>query len=385
MLLLEQFFKHGFKYYLNMTPDKTTDMGLNLDPRPLAPNEQLPHRKIIRSWTQPFASKNTAWGLFLIAIDFVILGALLFGTVHFYAWWAKLIFALLAGFWIGRIFVIGHDLCHQAYFQSRKLNHIFGRICMLPSVSPYSLWDIGHNVVHHGYTNLKDVDFVWQPKSPEEYKAMSAGRKFLERIYRSGLGSGIYYIIEIWWKKMMFPSKKQMPTQRKIFFWDSMLCAGFGILWAAVVVWAAYATHQSPWVLLFFSWFLPLLMWFYMIGFVVYVHHTHTKVTWHEDKKEWAAAQPFVSTTVHLTFHYNMGALVHHIFEHTAHHVDMSIPLYHLKSAQAKLEHILPERIVIQPFSWGWYFRTAGACKLYDYKNKVWTDFDGNPITKHQV
>jgi fatty acid desaturase len=59
---------------------------------------------------------------------------------------------------------------------------------------------------------------------------------------------------------------------------------------------------------------------------------------------------------VHLTFGRYWGALLHHIMEHTAHHVDMSVPLYRLKQAQKKLETMLPGRIVIQRFSWRWYF-----------------------------
>ena len=69
--------------------------------------------------------------------------------------------------------------------------------------------------------------------------------------------------------------------------------------------------------------------------------------------------------------------MMHHIMEHTAHHVDMSIPLYKLKQAQTKLEDMLPGRIIIQPFSWGWYFKTARACKLYDFTRRCWTDFKG--------
>jgi hypothetical protein len=34
-----------------------------------------------------------------------------------------------------------------------------------PSLTPFSLWDVGHNVVHHGYTNLKGFDFVWAPNT----------------------------------------------------------------------------------------------------------------------------------------------------------------------------------------------------------------------------
>jgi len=119
------------------------------------------------------------------------------------------------------------------------------------------------------------------------------------------------------------------------------------------------------------------MFWCSMIGFVVYVHHTHVKVSWHDDRAAWQKAQPFVSTTVHLTFPWRIGALMHHIMEHTAHHVDMSIPLYRLQQAQAKLEELLPGRIVIQRFSWNWYFETARSCKLYDFARRCWTDYAG--------
>ena len=67
--------------------------------------------------------------------------------------------------------------------------------------------------------------------------------------------------------------------------------------------------------------------------------------------------------------------------EHTAHHVDMSIPLYRLKKAQTMLEDLLPERIVVQDFSWRWYFDTARRCKLYDFRTRTWTDFSGQAST----
>jgi len=176
---------------------------------------------------------------------------------------------------------------------------------------------------------------------------------------------------------MIFPSKDQMPTQRPIFIQDNLLVCAFAAIWIGTSIWAAFATQQSVAWVLFVSVFVPFMFWCAMIGFVVYVHHTHVKVSWHDDRSAWSKAQPFVSTTVHLTFPFNIGALMHHIMEHTAHHVDMSIPLYKLKSAQEKLEILLPERIIVQPFSWSWYFETAKCCKLYDFTNRCWTDYEG--------
>lgn len=236
---------------------------------------------------------------------------------------------------------------------------------------------MGHNVVHHGYTNLRDFDFVWQPHSLADYQRMPAWRKVLERVYRSGWAPWLYYALEIWWRRMYFPSKQILPARRRIFTADCMLVTGVAIAWLAALVYAASTIGQSTVWLLGVAFVLPLFVWNALIGFVVYVHHTHTGVAWYDNKQDWSAASPFVSTTVHLTFASGTGTALHHIMEHTAHHVDMGVPLYRLKKAQALLEAKLPGRIIIQPFSWAWYFETARRCKLYDFEQRCWIDFAG--------
>ncbi len=338
----------------------------------------MPHRKVIRGWLAPLVEKSTLRALLMLAFDYAAFLALIAGTVLLMPVWAKLLCGLGAGFVIGRLFIIGHDACHQSLTPHRGLNKVLARIAFLPSITPYSLWDTGHNVIHHGYTNLKGVDFVWAPLSAQEFAALTPVQRTLQRLYRSGWCPGLYYLVEIWWKREFFPSRQYMPTRRAIFTQDSALVAAFGVLWIAAISSAAWATGQSPWLLLACGVLLPFAFWCSMIGFVVYVHHTHVKVSWHDNKAAWTAAAPFVSTTVHLTFPLKIGALLHHIMEHTAHHVDMSIPLYRLKQAQAKLEDMLPGRIIVQRFSWRWYFQTARACKLYDFSRECWTNFKGH-------
>ena len=345
--------------------------------QPIAPGQPLPHRKVIREWLIPLAQRTTWHAFLLLALDYGLWFALIAGTVYFDAWWAKLLCGMAAGFVIGRLFIIGHDACHQSLTPHRELNKWLGRIAFLPSLTPYSLWDVGHNVVHHGYTNLKGFDFVWAPLTREEYAALGPMGKLMDRMYRSGWAPGMYYMIEIWWKRMFFPSAKHMPTRRRVFILDNLLISAFGLIWLTSLTAIALATDQSVAWLLITGFVVPFMFWCAMIGFVVYVHHTHEKVYWHNERSAWAKAQPFVSTTVHLTFPFRIGALMHHIMEHTAHHVDMSIPLYKLKQAQLKLEEMLPGRIIIQRFSWRWYFDTARKCKLYDFDRESWTDYQG--------
>jgi omega-6 fatty acid desaturase (delta-12 desaturase) len=355
-------------------------MNLALPQAPLqALTPAIPHRKVIRSWLAPISSKNTAWALCLVLTDLALFALLLTAAVLLTQPALKVLAGTLSGLVIGRLFILGHDACHQSLTEHRRLNRWLGRLVFMPSLTPYSLWDVGHNVVHHGYTNLKDFDFVWQPHAQQAYAEMPAWRQALERLYRSGWAPWLYYLVEIWWKRMYFPSKKVMPTRRFVFMADCVLVTTVAAVWVAALVYAARTTGQSVAWVLGSAFVLPLFVWNALIGFVVYVHHTHTSVAWYNNKKEWSAASPFVSTTVHLRFGAGLGAALHHIMEHTAHHVDMGVPLYRLKQAQALLEEKMPGAIVVQRFSWAWYFETAKRCKLYDFEKQGWTDFSGRP------
>lgn len=350
-------------------------------PLPAGAGAGIPHRKTIRAWLQPFATPDTALALWLVAVDLALFAGCMAAIVSARALAWKLLAGVGAGLVIGRLFILGHDACHQSLTRHRRLNRWLGRLVFLPSLTPYSLWEIGHNVVHHGYTNLRGFDFVWQPRSLAEFEALPRWRRGLERVYRSGWAPWLYYLVEIWWARMLFPSRVHMPTRRAVFTLDGLLVSAFAAAWIAGLAIAAHATRQSPALLVGAGFALPFVFWNGLIGFVVYVHHTHAGVAWYEDKPRWAAAQPFVSTTVHLTFRSAMGTFLHNIMEHTAHHVDMSVPLYRLKGAQALLEDRLRGRIVVQPFSWRWYADTARRCKLYDFGAGCWTDFDGRPST----
>ena len=339
----------------------------------------IPHRKVIRAWLAPISARHTGRALALVLVDVLLFAASLSVAVLARAAWVKVLAGIAVGVVISRLFILGHDACHQSFTPHRGLNRWLGRIVFLPSLTPYSLWEVGHNVVHHGYTNLRGFDFVWQPRSLAEFMALPAWRRALERLYRSGWAPWLYYLVEIWWARMFFPSRATMPTRRKVFTLDCLLVSAFALAWIGGLAAAARATGQSSAWLVSVGFALPFLVWNGMIGFVVYVHHTHTGVAWYEDKASWSASQPFVSTTVHLTFRSAMGALLHHIMAHTAHHVDMSVPLYRLKRAQALLEDKLAGAIVVQPFSWRWYADTARRCKLYDFEARCWTDFSGRP------
>jgi hypothetical protein len=66
---------------------------------------------------------------------------------------------------------------------------------MIPSSHNAALWAHTHNRIHHRYTNLRGLDFVWQPMSPDEYQQASPFQRWLYRLYRARLGAIPYNIV----------------------------------------------------------------------------------------------------------------------------------------------------------------------------------------------
>lgn len=296
--------------------------------------------------------------------------------------WLKVLGSLVVTAGIVRLFLIGHDACHGSFFKSPLLNDIFGRVAFLPSMTAFSLWDVGHNVAHHGFNNLKGRDQVWAPFSKEEYDALPPYRRALERIYRSGAGWGLYYFLELWWKKLYFATKKQIGASRAKYQWDSVLVTVGMLAWVALVVFTAYETGQNVWLLLTLGIIVPFALWNAIMGFVVFVHHTHPKIAWFQKRHDWQRHRAYLSSTVRVRFPFGIDRLMHNIMEHNAHHLNPRIPMYSLRRAQALLEERFSESFQAYRMTWQSYRDCVQRCKLYDFANHAWLDFRGQVTSR---
>lgn len=352
-----------------------------LTPEPAAGSQRLAAatvRKMLREQLSEFKQRSTPLALTLLGCDLALLAA---GTamVLTLPWWGMLIGSFLAWLAIARLFIIGHDACHMSLTDSRKLNKLLGRIAFLPSLTTYSLWEVGHNVVHHGFSNLKGRDYVWEPLTVAEYQALSPRRRLMERFYRSGIGFGAYYLVQIWWDKLYFPNASVMPAQRPVFRRDSLLVTGFAALWIAGLAFGATALGHAALPAVLLGFVVPFLCWNLLMGFVVYLHHTHPDVVWYADKDSWSAEQGYLTSTIETSLPFGLNRLLHNIMDHPVHHVDMGVPLYHLPRAQKALAKILGPVFPVEKFRWSAFMRTVRICKLYDFDSRRWLGFDGKP------
>lgn len=334
-------------------------------------------RAVVAEYTQP--SLKTALAIF--SANVLVYATAMLAIIFLENLVLRLLCGIAAGFSIGTLFLIAHDAAHNSYTGSKLLNRVLGRICFLPSLHNYSLWLIAHNRLHHRLTNIRDRN-SWSPVDPGEYGAMPGWRRLLERFYRHPSGIWLNYLIERWWKNKFFPYRR-ITGGGKIVYWTDFILV---LVYLAAFLWLlAYAgaslPHTSVAGVQILGFVVPFLSANYVIGFTIYQHHTHESIPWFEMSDERRLGVGPGDIIMHVLYPRWYNVMTFNAMEHTAHHVDFRIPLYHLGRAQRALAGELGKKMHTTPFSLAGFLRTMRRCKLYDYQHHCWLDFEGRPTT----
>jgi acyl-lipid omega-6 desaturase (Delta-12 desaturase) len=289
----------------------------------------------------------------------------------------KLLGSALITAGIVRLFLIGHEACHGSFFASRFVNQVIGRIVFMPSMTAFSLWDVGHNVAHHGFNNLKGRDQVWTPYSKDEFDQLPRRRRVLERLYRSGFGWGLYYLVELWWKKLFFATRKEIGSGRTKYKLDSALVSLGAIAWAVAVAVVSHRSRQSFLVLATFALVIPFALWNTIMGFVVFVQHTHPSIAWYRSRRQWQESRAYLTATANVRLPLGLDRLMHGIMEHHAHHMNPGISMFALRRAQRRVQRHAGADALSYRMNSRSYFDCVRSCKLYDYTNHTWLNWRG--------
>ena len=319
--------------------------------------------------------KNPTWkGITYFIRDSILFSAIFYTLWNTNTWYYVLPLWIVAGFIISGLFIIGHDAAHGALFKNSRLGWWIGQISMLPSLHAYSQWEYGHNRVHHGHTIKWGADYVWHPKTPEEYKNMSGMAKMMHKLYWSPVGGGIYYLIEIWLKGMIFFTAPSPGAAR-----DKNIIIVFGLALNAAIIWfggqtpEGFNAAQAGWMW-FKVFFMPFLLWNYCIGVTVYVHHISDRIDWKKDKA-WSPFHGQVLGTANYHIPFITNIFFHHIFVHMPHHVHMKIPFYNLEMALAEIKKVYGEYVIERKSIVSDYLHATNRCKLYDISANKWLKY----------
>lgn len=313
--------------------------------------------------------RSTARALGGLARDLVLYAAPVSGAVLLHDPLLRLASGILAGVAVSALFVWAHDAAHGALFAGRRRSTVLGTAAMLPSLQPYFLWQHGHNRVHHGFTSLTAIDWIWRPWTPAEHAAASRLARAGYRVERSFAGCGWHYLRRVWWDGMVryrpsvASARREAWTARAITL--AWAVAASAVAWWLGGPWSVLAAVVVPWLV--FTW---------VIAAVTYLHHTHPTRRFFASRAEWDPVSGHVtgSTVVHVPR--PLSWLFHDIFVHTPHHLDQRIPYYRLRRAWEGLRTATAGLDVLEYRARLSSVRaTFAACKLFDPATATWSRF----------
>ena len=191
--------------------------------------------------------------------------------------------SLRAGLATAALFVWAHDACHGTVVGSRRAARALATVAMLPSLQVERLWAYGHNRVHHGFTSLSTVDWIWRPWTPAAYAAARPAARLLYRLERRPATCGLHYLLRVWWPGMVRFSRPGAHLSKAV-----VVAFATGL---AVVAWVLGGPLSVLAALV-----VPFAVFTWTIALFVYLHHTHPDIPFFDDRATWSACSSRSST-----------------------------------------------------------------------------------------
>ena len=337
--------------------------------RPAARAPRLTLGQVRTSFSPRCYQRSTSRALLSLAFDLALYVGAVWAAIATSNPVLTLVFGVIAGTATAFLFVWGHDAAHGALFESDRLSEALGTMAMLPSLNMYRLWVFGHNKVHHGFTSLSTIDWIWRPLTVEEYQRRSRWGRVVYRLERHPVTCALHYLLRVWWPGMVRFRPDPRARQVSGVTASKLVSAGYAVGLAGVAWWfggpfAAFAVVVVPFAV--FTWY---------IAFFIYLHHTHPDVAFYDDRKEWSALDGQLRSSITIRSSRLWEGLTHNILVHTPHHVDTRIPFYRLRQASSDLAGPYGDDITTYRFRWRTVLDIFSSCQLYDFHEHRWSRF----------
>lgn len=334
----------------------------------------------IRRELAQYAHRHSHRGILEFVTDIAIICVLFLIVLFAPMLWVKALASVALGFREAIVMVIAHDAAHGNTTPNKSLNKLIAVVGFLPSYFNYQLWLYDHNQTHHVRTNDAHPD-LYRPFSKAEYDALPAWRQYLERLYRTPLGLCLYYPFERFLQYKLFPNDN-FPKAIHGAAWChfALISAYAAALFSFLVVIAPSIAHISSTQAVVLGMVIPFFVSTTTFTFTTYLQHTHPEIPWFKsDIDRRIVRQEDITPNVVMPRWYNFVS--HNIQEHTCHHVNSKIPYYNAGHAQKRLVELMGGQAVTTEFTFRWFLKCMRVCKLYDFENHRWIDWDGTPLT----
>src|SRR5947207_13963172 len=100
----------------------------------------------LRQILRPYRAKADAFAVGLFAADCAMYAVCTVAAAAPLPILVRFAAATCSGVLLAVLFVIGHDACHGSFTSRRWLNLGLGRIAFLPTMTPFSAWELSHHL-----------------------------------------------------------------------------------------------------------------------------------------------------------------------------------------------------------------------------------------------
>lgn len=274
----------------------------------------------------------------------------------------SLAFAIPAGAFLVRIFLVQHDCGHGAFFKSKKVNDWVGRIAGVVTLTPYAVWARSH-AVHHASTGKLEDRGVGDINTltVKEFAELSPIKKLAYKIYRNPI---IMFVIG---PSFIFLLDNRIPPEfqrKELNYWISAMGTNLATLALAGVV--IYLVGWGPFLMVQ----LPITVFAASLGvWMFYVQHQFEDAFWQEEK-DWDLHEAALYGSSYYALPTWLSWLTGNIGIHHVHHLYSKIPFY-------RLPHVLndnPELKSVRRITIRESFSTV-KLRLWDEKQKKLVSF----------
>ncbi len=301
--------------------------------------------RMLRPYSTPDAKHSVLQLITTVGLLLASFAAML-AAEAWVGYWAALVFAIPAGLFVVRTFIIQHDCGHYSFFRTRRACDTVGRILGVLTLTPYYWWKRDHDWHHATSGDLTrrgygDIDTL----TVREYRALPGWKRAMYRAYRHPLV--LFGLGPLW----QFLVRHRLPlhvrgADRKAI--TSILTTNVAL--AAFLVICGLALGFGR----FFSLWLPIMAVAGACGvWMFFVQHQFERTYW-AGSKDWS----FVTAALKGCSYYKLPAalewLTGWIGYHHIHHLASKVPNYRLKDCFANIAALRDAQTVT--------FRQSLAC-----------------------
>lgn len=317
--------------------------------------------------TKPFAKefRNKSWTYALTTLLFLALA--LTATVFIPNFTVRLIFSILAGLLMVRMFIIYHDHQHHSILNHSRLAKVIMTAFGYFILSPTSIWKRSHDHHHNNNSKLFGASIGSFPVATlRRYEGMTGRQKFGYLAVRHPATIALGYF-SMFIFGMCIASFISSPKKH----YDSLIALVLHV--TASVVFFIVLDWQI-WICLFF---LPFIIAFAIGAYLFYAQHNFPGVIFSENK-EWAYEKAAMESSSYMVMNPIMAWFTGNIGYHHIHHLNSKIPFYRLPEVMSKLKELQTcKRTSLQ-------IKEIIAClrlKIWDQDNKVMIGLKDIPKT----